>query len=158
MDPLTFKNIHSDQADLKKAKKLISDSSIEFTTATTEKTSAKDSNNNDFISDFAEACGVSVNFNQKSKSVSIKDEICSYISLLNDPEVKYSFKSFWEANNLSLPILSSMIKKYCITPASSVPSESSFSIANFIQRKERSALSSKFLKYSICLRDLIRIN
>ena len=54
-------------------------------------------------------------------------------------------------------MLSSLVKKYCIISASSVPSESDFSIGNFIQRKERSSLSAEMLKYSILLRETFKI-
>ena len=49
-------------------------------------------------------------------------------------------------------MLASLVRKYLIIPASSVSSESAFSVANFIQRKERSTLSSKALKKSIILK------
>jgi hypothetical protein len=42
--------------------------------------------------------------------------------------------------------------KYCIVPSSSVAVESSFSDANFLQRKERSSLPSKNLRYSSVLK------
>jgi aminopeptidase C len=60
--------------------------------------------------------------------------------------------SFWKKNCTQLPLLASLVRKYLIIPASSVSSESSFSVANFIQRKERSALSSKSFKQAIILR------
>jgi hypothetical protein len=41
--------------------------------------------------------------------------------------------------------------------ASSVASESAFSIANYIQRKERSSLSAENLRYSIFLREMAKI-
>jgi hypothetical protein len=53
--------------------------------------------------------------------------------------------------------MSFLAKRLCIIPSSSVPSESAFSIANFIQRKKRSALSASQLKYSIMLRDEIKV-
>ena len=49
-------------------------------------------------------------------------------------------------------MLASAVRKYCIIPASSVAVESAFSEANFIQRKERSSLSSKNLRYTLVLK------
>ena len=43
---------------------------------------------------------------------------------------------------------------YNIIPASSVPSEVSFSIANYIERKERSRLAPKTLEMSMVTRKM----
>ena len=43
--------------------------------------------------------------------------------------------------------------KFNIIPATSVASESSFSIAGFIQRKQRSSMSSEMLKCPIVLKN-----
>ena len=52
-----------------------------------------------------------------------------------------------------MPLLSKLVRNYCITHASSVPSDSAFSMANYIQRKQRSSLSSKQLRYQMLLKD-----
>jgi hypothetical protein len=65
--------------------------------------------------------------------------------------------SFWRINQDLLPMLSFLVRRFCIIPASSVPSESASSVANFIQRKERSALSASQLRYSIMLRDEAKV-
>jgi len=84
------------------------------------------------------------------KLKTVKEEIASYKSEICNSELDLS--SFWKKNCTQLPLLASLVRKYLIIPASSVSSESSFSVANFIQRKERSALSSKSLKQAIILR------
>jgi hypothetical protein len=67
-------------------------------------------------------------------------------------KVKKIFLSFGKS---ILHTRATIVRKYCIIPSSSVPSESAFSVANFIQRKERNSLSSKCIKYSMVLRDRI---
>lgn len=57
----------------------------------------------------------------------------------------------------TMPAICQNVRKYCIIQASSVSVESSFSEANFIQRKERNSLSSKTLRYSITLKSAKRI-
>jgi hypothetical protein len=53
-------------------------------------------------------------------------------------------------------MLASAVRKYCIIPASSIAVESAFSEANFIQRKERSSLSSKNLRFTLVLKSAKR--
>ena len=43
-------------------------------------------------------------------------------------------------------------------PATSVASESSFSIAGYINRKERSSLSSSQLRMTMCTKDFYKID
>ena len=86
----------------------------------------------------------------------IQDELHFYKKQIESNEL--SFSDFWKKNCSGIPLLSSAVRKYCIIPASSVAVESSFSEANFIQRKERSSLSSKNLRYSIILKSAARSN
>jgi len=62
-----------------------------------------------------------------------------------------SLSEFWRTNCNKFRILSEYVKYYCVIPISSVKSEQSFSKANFYQRKERSSLSAKNLKFSMIL-------
>ena len=96
----------------------------------------------------AEMCGYNASPQKKTKTLTIKEEIGSYSSSKKDLD----FSSFWLAKSNELPLLASFVRKYCAIPASSVASESAFSIANYVQRKERSSLSSKNLRYSMILR------
>ena len=79
-----------------------------------------------------------------------KEELAQYISTKS----QYSdLTVFWRENEQKLPKLSSLVRKYCMIQASSVASESAFSIANYVKRKERSALSAENLRYSMFLRE-----
>ena len=64
----------------------------------------------------------------------------------------YSFKRYWSTRKDS-PLLASIVRATSITPATSVPSESAFSIANYLQSKERSSLSAANLRMTMLLRD-----
>jgi hypothetical protein len=66
------------------------------------------------------------------------------------------FSNFWKKHATYLPMLASEVRKVCFIAASSVASESSFSEANFIQRKERSSLSSKNLRFSMIFKSAMR--
>ena len=105
----------------------------------------------------AKLCGIENKneFEVNSKVLNIKQELSNYISSKNEYDA--DFEKYWQNKAAQLPMLASLAKKYCKIPASSVPSESSFSIGNHIQRKERSALSSKNLRYSMILRDKNKI-
>ena len=50
------------------------------------------------------------------------------------------------------------MNKFNIIPASSVPSEVSFSVANYIERKERSRLNPSTLKKTILTQQLDQID
>ena len=65
----------------------------------------------------------------------------------------YTFKEFWTENTEILPLLKSVAIQYCASPATSVPSESSFSVAGHYSRKERANLSNENLRYSMLLRE-----
>ena len=91
---------------------------------------------------------------KQSNDKRIQDEILYYRKEAAKNEL--SFSHFWKKNSSSLPMLASAVRKYCIIPASSVAVESAFSEANFIQRKERSSLSSKNLRYTLVLKSAKR--
>ncbi len=82
--------------------------------------------------------------------INLNQEIALYISSSN---CSLEFSEFWKKNEPKLPILAAFVKRYCLIPASSVPSEAAFSMANYIQRKERSALLSKMLRISMVMKD-----
>ena len=100
---------------------------------------------------FALECGNEIDLSEKNyKSLTIKDEISLYNTSIIQPK---KFRIFWQSHEKQLPLMASYAREICISTATSVPSESSFSIANYVQRKERSNLSSYNLRYSMVLRD-----
>jgi hypothetical protein len=68
------------------------------------------------------------------------------------------FDKFWKKNKKQLPKLFKLAIKYTSSPATSVASESSFSVAGYLQRKTRARLSAKALKYSILIKDSFNID
>ena len=53
--------------------------------------------------------------------------------------------------------MSAVVKEVCIIMATSCASESAFSVAGYLQRKARSSLSSKALRYSILTKEAPKI-
>jgi hypothetical protein len=60
---------------------------------------------------------------------------------------------FWKEHGIDLPLLSDMARCYLSAQATSVPSESAFSISAHYGRKERSRLSPDNLAMSVFLKD-----
>jgi len=86
-------------------------------------------------------CGVDLDNDRNNESTSIKNELNEYVSYVSQ-FTHLSLGEFWRKN---------YVKYYSVIPISSVKSEQSFSKANFYQRKERSSLSAKNLKFSMIL-------
>ena len=84
------------------------------------------------------------------KSMSLYEETSLYIK---EAQSAADFKSFWVAHTNELPRLSNLIRRVNVIPATSVTSEVVFSVANFLQRKQCSSLSSKTLRYLVVLRN-----
>ena len=64
-----------------------------------------------------------------------------------------NLEDFWNQNKTVLPRLYSLTKQYCAMCGASVPSESAFSIAGFINRKQRAAMCPNMIKWSMFLKD-----
>jgi len=60
---------------------------------------------------------------------------------------------FWEQHQSELKFLSKLAFDYLVTPATSVASESAFSTASYLLRKQRSRLTPTNLSYSMFLKD-----
>jgi len=103
---------------------------------------------------FRARCGLAEQLRMptKQRPLTLRQEAAKFESF--DKE-EYSFATFWRKYEHCLPLLSKMARRYGSVPASSVPSESTFSVAGYTARKTRSSLSAKNLKYSIFLKDKI---
>ncbi|CAF1514071.1 unnamed protein product [Didymodactylos carnosus] len=86
------------------------------------------------------------------KILFVREELANYVSRVK-PDFK--FETFWSENKHDLKCLASLVCRYNVIPATSVASESAFSIAGYIQRKQRASLLSSTLKYSMFLRDKV---
>lgn len=106
------------------------------------------------IKNFLGKCGLGSS-NPMSSSVpvlTIEQEISKLGSI---PKDNYEFTSFWQAYGREMPRLSVLAKKYLSICATSVPSESAFSVSNYVLRKNRLALSSRNVQYTMFLKDKI---
>ncbi|CAF1391925.1 unnamed protein product [Rotaria sp. Silwood1] len=91
-----------------------------------------------------------INTNQTNvRSMSADVEISLFSNAI---KTKQTFKEFWSTNGHSFPRLAALVHRYCIVPATSVASESAFSISGFIARKQRSSLSSRTLRQLLVLK------
>ncbi|CAF2053132.1 unnamed protein product [Rotaria magnacalcarata] len=114
--------------------------------------STKTISTTDRLKAFREKCGIIETSSApvKSKTITLRQELIKYETFDKNEQ---SFASFWKKYVNLLPQLSNMARRYGSVPASSVPCESSFSIANHIVRKTRTSLTPKNLKYSLFLKD-----
>ena len=109
---------------------------------------------NSIIDRLAKLCSYNANPNESDELVTtqldLEKEFDLYSSTCNQCD---EFSKYWQTFSSKLPILTAFVKRYSLISASSVSAEASFSIANYYQRKERSNLSSKSLRYSMILRE-----
>lgn len=118
---------------------------------TTSSNIHEENNQLKLIKEFLTSCGVSIEIlSTNHKPSDIKEEIAQHIVMIKHG---HSFSQYWDANQDRLPVLSSFARKYNIMCPTSIDCESSFSIAGFIYRKNRSALSPSTLRYSMILHE-----
>lgn len=82
-------------------------------------------------------------------STSVDVEISLFLSAI---KTKSNFKQFWSTHRNSFPRLLTLVYRFCLVPATSVASESAFSIAGFVAGKQRSSLSSRTLRHLLVLK------
>jgi hypothetical protein len=106
------------------------------------------------IKNFLSKCGVGPGNDHmcSSKVLTIEQELAKLSSI---PKDEYEFNSFWQEHGKAMPKLAVLARKYLCISASSVPSESAFSISNYVLRKNRLALTTKNVKYTMFLKDKI---
>ena len=85
----------------------------------------------------------------KSTTLTLKQECSVYISTSKSSQ---DFQSYWNEKKSVLPILSSFARRFNCMPATSVASESAFSVAGYIDRKQRASLSPTTLRYLMLLK------
>ena len=86
-----------------------------------------------------------------NKVLTIQQEINKYQSLIKmNPSINFS--EFWVINSENLPLLTNLVLEYSILQASSVPSESSFSDAGYLNNKHGASMHPTTLEYCMVLR------
>ena len=89
---------------------------------------------------------------EKASTKTTAEEISVYGSLCRkNPSIDAI--TFWKTYGEQLPLLKEMGQTYLPAPGTSVPSESAFSLSDYVGRKERAQLGPENLSYSIFLRD-----
>lgn len=106
------------------------------------------------LDQFLSKCGLSHHFSPCStdsvRQRSPREEIALYIEKAQQSD---SFQTFWKSVQHDLPGLADLVRSYNMRPATSVASESLFSVASYVQNKHRSRLAPNTLRYSMVLRD-----
>ncbi|CAF4088679.1 unnamed protein product [Adineta steineri] len=92
--------------------------------------------------------GIGMNLSN-DRSITAAVEISLFTNAI---KTNQSFKEFWSTHNQSFPRLVTLVRRYSIVPATSVASESAFSVCWFIARKQRSSLSSRTLRQLLVLK------
>lgn len=90
------------------------------------------------------------------RSLAVEDELTLFIQSIQ--LFKGDFSSFWTIHCNRFPRLFRVAQRVNIVPATSVASESIFSIAGFIARKQRSSLTSTSLRYLMVLKESNRLD
>jgi hypothetical protein len=104
------------------------------------------------LDEFDRVCGLKSTSESSSgpKRLSVDEEISFFVKAVHSAD---DFQRFWKQNQTTLPRLASLVRRYNVCPATSVASESTFSIAGYLNRKQRSSLSSTAMRYSMVLKN-----
>ncbi|CAF4999278.1 unnamed protein product, partial [Rotaria sp. Silwood1] len=139
-----------------------SPNSIVFGFATTAKSKSKSNLLQGFLSSLGKRRSRII---QDGKDLSIADELSIYRSLamqeFNDiiaDSKEYDPFAFWNLHGQKLKLLSILARKHLIVPSTSVPSESTFSMASYLGRKERNRLTPENLCNLVFLKDKVTKN
>jgi hypothetical protein len=111
----------------------------------------------DVFDEFDRLCGLkpAEKLSVTLKQLSINEEISFFIKAVHSA---YDFQRFWITHQATLPRLTILVRRFNICPATSVASESTFSVAGYLQRKQRASLSSSAMRYSIVLKNKTALN
>ena len=82
--------------------------------------------------------------------MTLDEEISTYVKSAISVE---NFQEFWIENGKRLPRLANLVHTVNIIPAASISSEALFSVASYINRKQRSSPSSKTIRYLLVLKN-----
>ena len=166
LDPFTLNEMSIDEIkvaesllldEMKNAKKTVNVLRTAQQSSAASSTSKKDSRTTllSTIQKFKISCNNAVSLGSlsqvppPSKELSLKEEISMYLSTC---KTSNDWQGFWNDHHRSMPLLASFVRRYGIIPATSVASESAFSVAGYLHRKQRSSLSPSTLRYLMVLK------
>ncbi|CAF2422607.1 unnamed protein product [Rotaria sp. Silwood2] len=101
---------------------------------------------------FAKLCGISTTTTTSStydRRLSLDEELCYYVQAIADAK---QFNTFWIENDSKLPNLANIVRQICAIPATSISSETAFSLSGYLCRKQRTSLGSKSIRHSMILK------
>lgn len=98
--------------------------------------------------------GMPINTRQ-TRTLSAEDELVLFTQLICS--FKSNFSAFWIQHRERFPRLYRIAQRVNIIPATSVPSESVFSVAGYVARKQRTSLSSTSLRHLMVLKESYRL-
>ena len=95
-----------------------------------------------------------------NRKAAIIDDIRNYRLAVAKFNLKHklneaSATTFWKAYGPNFPVLGKLTRKLLCAPATSVPSESAFSVSAYLGRKERARLTEENLASSVFLKDKV---
>jgi hypothetical protein len=90
------------------------------------------------------------------RSLTVEDELVLFAQIIQC--FKGDFSSFWVQYRERFSRLYRVAQRVNIIPATSVPSESIFSIAGYVARKQRTSLSSTSLRHLMVLKESYRLD
>ncbi|CAF3826359.1 unnamed protein product [Rotaria sp. Silwood1] len=133
------------------------------TTNSSNKSVLNENSNKSAMDIFNESIGENIfveNRHDVNRRATFIDDIQNYRKYVSQFNLKYkpdtaSSTLFWQTYGQNFPALAKLAKQMLSTPATSVPSESCFSVASFLGRKERSRLTGENLSSSVFLKDKI---
>ena len=102
----------------------------------------------------------SIGVEEMDQRSTIVDDIRNYRAIMTRFIVKHkldesSATTFWDRYGTHFPLLGQLARKLLCATATSVPSESAFSLSAFLGRKERARLTEENLSSSIFLKDKV---
>ena len=127
----------------------------QFIVSSSTSTYSTDDRSNQTLTDKLRAMlGMSINIRQ-TRTVSAEDELVLFIQLIHS--FKSNFSAFWTKYRERFPRLYRVAQRVNIIAATSVPSESVFSVAGYVSRKQRTSLSSTSLCHLMVLKESYRL-
>ena len=120
---------------------------------------------NSAIDTFNESVGDGINGDHldsgdTNRKAAIIDDIRNYRAAVTKFNLKhkpneFSATIFWKTYGQNFPELGKLTRKLLCAPATSVPSESAFSVSAYLGRKERARLTEENLASSVFLKDKV---
>ena len=157
LDPESHRNLSQEDKQVAKAilPNLMKKESQSIITSSTATCSTITKSNQTLTDKLKIMVGMSTNMKQ-SRLLTVEDELTLFTQAIQS--FKGDFSSFWLQYRERFSRLYRVAQRVNIIPATSVPSESVFSISGFVARKQRCSLSSTSLRHLMVLKESHRLD